>query len=109
MAHPVDRVVDRGILFDGGVGVGEVGLRLVIIVIADEILDRIVGKEAAKLAVKLGGKRLVRRNDEHRFLHQLDHVGDGVGLSRAAVKWKAFEFLLVFIKSLHNIHYQKLL
>ncbi len=46
MAHAVDLLVDRGFLLDIGVGARHIGFRLVVIVIGDEILDRIVGKEA---------------------------------------------------------------
>ena len=61
VAHAVDLLVDVGFLLDIGVGARDVGLRLVIVVVGDEILDRIVGKEAPELAVELRGKRLVGR------------------------------------------------
>ena len=48
------------LLLDVGVGARDVGLGLVIIVVADEIFDRIVGEEALELAVELGGEDLVR-------------------------------------------------
>ena len=83
MAHAVDLLVDRGILFDIGVGARDVGLGLVVVVIADEILDRVVGEEALELAIELGGERLVRRQNQRRALRRLDHLGHGVGLARA--------------------------
>jgi hypothetical protein len=46
VAHAVDLLVDVGFLLDIGVGARDVGLRLVIVVVGDEILDRVVGKEA---------------------------------------------------------------
>ena len=74
MAHAVDLLVDRGFLLDIGVGARHIGFRLVIIVIGDEIFDRIVGKEALELAVELRGERLVRRQHEGRALGRGDHL-----------------------------------
>jgi hypothetical protein len=45
MAHAVDLLVDRGILLDIGVGARDIGFGLVVIVIADEIFDRVVRKK----------------------------------------------------------------
>ena len=45
MAHLVDGVVDGGILFYIGIRLRDIGLGLIVIVITDEILYRIVGKE----------------------------------------------------------------
>ena len=81
MAHAVDLLVDRGILLDVGVGARHVGFRLVVVVIGDEILDRIVGEEILELAIELRGQRLVRRQDQGRALRRLDHLGHGVGLA----------------------------
>ena len=83
VAHAVDLLVDRGILLDVGVGARDIGLRLVVIVIADEILDRVVGKEAPELAVELRRQRLVGRQDQGRALGLLDHLRHGEGLARA--------------------------
>ena len=83
VAHAVDLLVDVGFLLDIGVGARDVGLRLVIVVVGDEILDRVVGKEAPELAVELRGERLVGREDQRRALGRLDHLGHGEGLARA--------------------------
>ena len=83
VAHAVDLLVDRGILLDIGVGARDVGFRLVIVVIADEIFDRVVGKEAPELAVELRRQRLVRRQHQRRALRRLDHLGHGEGLAGA--------------------------
>ena len=82
MAHAVDLLVDRAVLLDIGVGPRHVGFRLIVVVVADEILDRVVRKELLHLAVELGGQRLVRRQDQGRLLHRLDHLGHGEGLAR---------------------------
>ena len=83
VAHAVDLLVDVGFLLDIGVGARDVGLRLVIVVVGDEILDRVVGEEAVELAVELRGQSLVGREDQRRALRRLDHLGHGEGLARA--------------------------
>jgi hypothetical protein len=45
VAHPVDRLVDVGLLLDIGVRARHIGFGLVIVVIGDEILDRILRKK----------------------------------------------------------------
>ncbi len=76
-------LVDRGILLDVRIRRRHVGLRLVIVVVRDEVLDRVVREELAELAVELRGQRLVVRQDHRRPLHALDHVRDAERLARA--------------------------
>ena len=83
VAHAVDLLVDRGFLLDVGVGARHVRLRLVVVVVGDEVLDRVVGEEALELAVELRRQRLVGREDQRRALRALDHLGHGEGLARA--------------------------
>ena len=80
--HAVDLLVDRGILLDIGVGARDIGFRLVVIVIADEIFDGVVGKETPELAVELCRQRLVGREDQGRALRLLDHLRHREGLAR---------------------------
>jgi hypothetical protein len=63
MAHAVDLLVDRRFLLDIDVGARDVGLRLIVVVIRDEVLDRVVREEGFELAVELGRERLVRREE----------------------------------------------
>ena len=42
--QPLDLLVDRGILLDVGIGLRDVGLGLVVVVVAHKILDRVVGQ-----------------------------------------------------------------
>ena len=83
VAHAVDLLVDRGFLLDIGVGARHVGFGLVVVVVGDEVLDRVVGEEAPELAVELGRQRLVGRQDQRRALRRLDHLGHGEGLAGA--------------------------
>ena len=80
--HAFDLFVDLTVFFDVGVGAGDVGFRLVVVVVADEVFDRVVGEELLHLAVELRGERLVGRQDQGRALGRLDHLGHGEGLAR---------------------------
>jgi len=83
VAHAVDLFVDLRVFFYVGVGAGDVGLRLVVVVVADEVFHRVVGEEAFHLAIELRRERLVGGEDQGRLLHRLDHLGHGEGLARA--------------------------
>ena len=83
MPHPVDLVVDRGLLLDIGVRLRHIGLRLVVVVVRHEVLHRVLRKEAPELLVELRRQRLVVRQDQRRPLHRLDHLGHGEGLAAA--------------------------
>ena len=81
MAHAVDLLVERAFLLDIGVGARDIGFRLVIVVVADEILDRVFREEAPHFAVKLCRQCLVGGQNQGRPLHRLDDMGDGEGLA----------------------------
>ena len=81
--HPVDLVVDRRFLLDVGVAGRDVGLGLVVVVVADEVLDGVVGEEAPELLVELRRQRLVVGHDQRRPVHPGDDLGHGEGLARA--------------------------
>ena len=80
-AQLVQFVIDGGVLFDVDVAGGNVGFGLVIVVVADEVFHRGIGEERLELVVKLGGKRLVVRQDERRTVDRLDHLGHREGLA----------------------------
>ena len=71
VAQAVDVVVDRRVLLDVEVGLRDVGLRLVVVVVGDEVLDRVPGQELAELVAELRGERLVVGDHERRLLHLL--------------------------------------
>ena len=83
VAELVDLVVAAGVLLDVGVRPGQVGLRLVVVEVADEVLDRVVREELAELGVELGSQRLVVREDEGGSVLALDDLGDRERLARA--------------------------
>ena len=76
VAEPVDLVVPRRVLLDVGVAPGQVRLRLVVVEVADEVLDGVVREELAELGVELGGERLVVGEDERRLAGALDRPGE---------------------------------
>ncbi len=83
MPEPVDLVVARRVLLDVGVAPGQVRLGLVVVEVADEVLDGVLGKELAELGVQLGGERLVVGQDQRRLVVVGDRPGERRGLARA--------------------------
>ena len=75
MPQPVDVVVPGRVLLDVEVGLGHVRLGLVVVVVRDEVLDRVRREELAELVAELGGERLVVRDHERGPLHLLDDPG----------------------------------
>ena len=51
MAHPIDLFVDQRVLLDIGIGCRYVGLWLVVVVVADEVVNGVIGKQIFELAV----------------------------------------------------------
>ncbi len=80
VTKPVDLLVPGGILLDVGVGAGDVRLRLVVVVVADEVLDRVLGEQPAELGPELRRQRLVGAEDQRRALEPLDRPGHHVRL-----------------------------
>ena len=74
--QPVDLVVAGRVLLDVRVAPGQVRLGLVVVEVADEVLDRVVREEVAELRVQLRGEGLVVGEDERRPLGGLDDLGD---------------------------------
>ena len=75
VAQAVDLLVDRRVLLDVEVLRGDVGLGLVVVVVGDEVLDRVVREELPELVAELRGQRLVVRDHERRPLDLLDREG----------------------------------
>ena len=82
-AEPVDVVVARAVLLDVDVGLGDVGLGLVVVVVGDEVLDRVRGEELLELVAELRGERLVVADHERRAADLLDDPGHRRGLARS--------------------------
>ena len=80
--QPLDLVVDRRVFLDVGIGLRDVGLGLVVVVVAHEVLDRVVRQHLAQLVGQLGRQRLVRRHHQGRPLKSLDQPGRRRRLAR---------------------------
>ena len=70
--EPRDVVVLRRVLLDVEVGLRDVGLGLVVVVVGDEVLDRVLREELPELVAELGGEGLVVSDDERGALDLLD-------------------------------------
>ena len=82
MAQLIYLVVDRAVLFDIGVGLGNVRLGLVVVVIRHEILNRIFRKELLELGAQLRREGFVVRENKRRAVETLDDVCHSKGLAR---------------------------
>ena len=83
VAQPVDLLVHRRGLLDVGIAGGDVGLRLVIIIIGNEILHSRVREKALELGAELGCQGLVMGQDQRGLLDLFYDLGHGVGFARA--------------------------
>ena len=91
----VDLLVEVDLLLDVGVGRRAVRLRLVVVVVADEVLHRVVGEIPLKLPVQLRRKGLVVGYDEGRPAELLDGVGHREGLAASGDPQEGLELLSV--------------
>ena len=55
MAHLIDLLIDVGVFSNVGVRLWDVGLRLIIVVVTDEVFHGVVGKEVLQLPEELSG------------------------------------------------------
>ncbi len=94
-AHLLDVLVDRRVFLDEQIALRHIGLGLVVVVVADEILDRIAREELAELAVQLGGQRLVGRKDDGRAPESGYDIGHREGLARTGDTEQGLEYLAV--------------
>ena len=83
VAQALDLIVDGGVLFNERVRVRDVRLRLVVVVVGDEILHGVVREKLLELAAQLRREDLVVREHERRPLDALDDLGHRVRLAGA--------------------------
>ena len=79
----VDLVVDAQVLLNIRVCRRNIGFRLVIVIVGDEILDSVVRKKSLEFTIKLGGEGFVVTQHEGRTLQPLDDIGHGESLARS--------------------------
>ena len=83
VAQAVYLVVDGAVLFDIGIGAGDIGLRLVVVVVGDEIFHGVVREKRAELGAELGGQRLVVGQHQRRAVALGNDVRHREGLAAA--------------------------
>ena len=83
MAHTVNLLINIAFFFNISVCARHIGFGLVIVVIRDEILDRIFGEEAFKFSIKLGRQGFVRGQNKGWALGALDKLRYGECLAAA--------------------------
>ena len=81
--HLFNVFVNRRVFFNKQIALWNIRLGLVVVVITDEILHRVFGKELAKLTVQLGCQRFVGRKHNGGPAHASNHVGHGERFTRA--------------------------
>ena len=81
MAQTLDLVVDGGILFDVGIRLGNICLRLVIVIVGNEVFHGVFRKKLAELRAQLRSQRLVVRQDQRRPIHVGDDIRHGERLA----------------------------
>ena len=79
----VELVVDGGLFFNVNVAGRHVGFGLVVIVIADEILDGVGGEKCFEFVIELRGERFVVGQHQGWAASLFDDLSHGVGLARA--------------------------
>ena len=82
-AQPLNLLVDGQVFLDILVGGGDVGLGLVVVIVADEVVHRVLGEEAFELAVELRRQRLVVRQHQRGAAGARDDIGHRERLARA--------------------------
>ena len=76
VAEALDLFVERGVLLDVGVGLGDVRLGLVVVVVGDEVLHGVLREEVPELVGELGREGLVGLHHQQRPLQPLRQPGD---------------------------------
>ena len=97
----IDLVVDHGVLGNIGIAGGNIGLRLIVIIIGDKVFHGVLGKELLHLSVELPGQCLVVGNDQRRPVQGLDDIGHGEGLTGAGDAQKGLK-LVALPESVHQ-------
>ena len=82
-AQGLDVLVDGRVLLDVGVRRGDVCLRLVVVVVRDEVFHRVSREERLELAVELSRQCLVVREDQSGARVARDHARHGDRLAGA--------------------------
>ena len=75
MTQALHIFVDRGVLLDEGIGLSNIGFRLVVVVIADKVFNGIIGQQLSQLISQLSSKGLIMRHHQGGALLLLNQPG----------------------------------
>ena len=82
MPHFVNFFIDGGVFGNIRVRLWNVGLRLVVVVVGDEVLHRVFGKQSLEFPIKLGRQCFIGSNHQGRLLDLGYGVCHGKSLAR---------------------------
>jgi len=102
VAELIDLLVDIRVLLDIEVFLGNISLRLIVVVVTHKVFDGVIGEELLELGGKLGGQGFVMADDQRGALHALDDVGHGEGLAGAGHAQERLVFI-AFFQPLHEL------
>lgn len=83
MTQLVNLVVYGKVLFNIGIGAGNIGLGLIIIIIAYKKLHAVIGKKLAHFVAKLRRERFIMRKYQRGPADVFDDIRHGKGLAAA--------------------------
>ena len=93
MTKPVDFFIDRSFFLDIGSTLHDIRLRLVVVIVRDEIMNSIFGKKLLEFLSELSREGFIMRHDEGGTLEFRDDIRHGEGLSRARHSEKRLEII----------------
>ena len=82
MAEHIDLLVYHSVLFNINVLAGDIGLRLVVIVVGNEVFHRILGEKCTQLCAELGGEGLVVSKNQGGSIQVGNNVCHSKGFTR---------------------------
>jgi hypothetical protein len=97
-----------GVLLDVLIFGRDIGFRLVIVVIGNEIFHPVFREELFELVIELVGQGLVVGNDQGGQLALLDNIGYGIGLSGARDAYQGLKLLASFQAEIKLFYGQRL-
>ena len=74
MTKLIDLIVDSAVLFNIGIGIRDIRLRLIVIIVRNKILDRILREEFFKFRAELCCQYFIVRQYQRRPVNLLDNV-----------------------------------
>ena len=93
MSESIDFFIDRRFFLDIGSTLHDIGLRLIVVIVRDEIMNSIFWEKLFEFLSELGGEGFIVCHDERWTLEFRDDIRHGEGLSRARHSEKRLEII----------------